>query len=611
MIKKQIVIYGGRFQPMHNGHYEVYLKLCKEFGKDNVIITTSDKVIFPKNPFNFKEKKEIMTTMFPKIIAKNIIQVVNSYNPVNVWKILKNQIDENTIAIYALGEKDSDRLINGKFFKDYNKETLDVGYSKAGYVYTVEMKGQTKDGFISGTELRNVFSTEQSENKKKSFFDIIYGKYNKKIYNLIVSKLSIMKENFNKPNNSTLNEGGSAGHMMHPWESNNLSFSEMKWIIANALEGRLEVNDYKPQIKSDGQNLLITMKNGRVLASRNKGDRKHFAENGMSLKDIESKFAGRGEISIAFTKAMSSIENRLLRIPKKIVDSVFENGKKFINLEIIYSGTQNVIDYQGLHGVIFHNILEFDYEGNQINSDASPAKYLTKLLKNVKSDIVNDMGVLEIKPAKLNKILHSEKYKKELFNNLNNVMNEFNLSDSSSILDYKIAYFKKNVMVKFNISDEAVTLLLNRWVLNIKNPTILKIYKIVSDDVQIELIKRFDKTELADLLKTIDKPLRLVFLQLGVYVIKNLESYITLDRDKSKENLQQIVKKTIKDLETATDLDAKTMNKINSAIENIYTLGGINNISPEEGIIFKFNSKLYKLSGLFADINQILGVFKF
>ena len=34
------VFYGGRFQPMHSGHHQVYMDLVRKFGADNVFIST-------------------------------------------------------------------------------------------------------------------------------------------------------------------------------------------------------------------------------------------------------------------------------------------------------------------------------------------------------------------------------------------------------------------------------------------------------------------------------------------------------------------------------------------------------------------------------------------
>ncbi|MDA7794046.1 hypothetical protein N8985_08135, partial [Glaciecola sp.] len=90
-IKKTVVIYVGRFQPMHKGHYGTYQHLVKKFGKDNVYVGTSDKVQLPKSPFNFKEKVKIMTTMFG-IPKSKIHRVKNPYKPTEILK----KFDEKT-----------------------------------------------------------------------------------------------------------------------------------------------------------------------------------------------------------------------------------------------------------------------------------------------------------------------------------------------------------------------------------------------------------------------------------------------------------------------------------------------------------------------------------
>ena len=202
-VKNQIVIYGGRFQPFHIGHYGVYKELCDKYGKNNVYIATSNKVQYPKSPFNFDEKKKIISTMFKDINKNNIIQVITPYKPINVFKTLGNKINDDTVAIYALGEKDGKRLINGKFFKPISDlTTTHIGYKKAGYVDIVSMKGLMDGHFVSGTEIRNLFNDENTKlNQKQSLFTILYKQYNKKIFDLILNKLnpnySQLKEMFN------------------------------------------------------------------------------------------------------------------------------------------------------------------------------------------------------------------------------------------------------------------------------------------------------------------------------------------------------------------------------------------------------------------------------
>ena len=91
-IQKVVVVYSGRFQPFHEGHYKTYKHLVDQFGKDNVYIGTSNKVDLPKSPFNFKEKQKIMNTMFG-ISASRVVQIKNPYTPTEIQKTtMKRQL---------------------------------------------------------------------------------------------------------------------------------------------------------------------------------------------------------------------------------------------------------------------------------------------------------------------------------------------------------------------------------------------------------------------------------------------------------------------------------------------------------------------------------------
>jgi len=46
-------------------------------------------------------------------------------------------------------------------------------------------------------------------------------------------------------------------------------------------------------------------------------------------------------------------------------------------------------------------------------------------------------------------------------------------------------------------------------------------------------------------------------------------------------------------------------------LEKIKAIGGVKAIVPSEGLVFKYKGKMYKYTGAFAPINQILGTFKF
>jgi hypothetical protein len=178
-IKKTIVVYVGRFQPFHKGHYGTYSHLVKKFGKDNVYIGTSNKVERPKSPFNFKEKKQIMTTMFD-VPSNKIYEVKNPYAPTEILK----KFDEKTTAfITVVGEKDADRL-GGKYFQKWDGKATE-GYKERGYVYASPMQGNS----VSGTEVRIGLGSGTEEQKRNFFLDRAYSKFNKTIFSLITNKL--------------------------------------------------------------------------------------------------------------------------------------------------------------------------------------------------------------------------------------------------------------------------------------------------------------------------------------------------------------------------------------------------------------------------------------
>ena len=122
-IKRTIVIYSGRFQPFHRGHYATYSLLVKKFGKNNVFIGTSNKTELPKSPFNFKEKKKIMQTMFG-IPSSQIVQIKNPYRPT---EILSKFDEESTAYVTVVGEKDANRL-GGKYFQKWD-QLSNLGHS--------------------------------------------------------------------------------------------------------------------------------------------------------------------------------------------------------------------------------------------------------------------------------------------------------------------------------------------------------------------------------------------------------------------------------------------------------------------------------------------------
>ena len=146
-IKTIVAIYPGRFQPMGAHHAKAF----KSIPFKEKFIATSDKVALPKSPFNFSEKKKIISAYG---LGGKLKQVRNPYQSV---EILKKYDPETTAVVFVVGRKDASRLDSGKFFQPW-KGKAEVGYKDGAYTYIAPHISMNVPGYgeMSGTTLRAV-----------------------------------------------------------------------------------------------------------------------------------------------------------------------------------------------------------------------------------------------------------------------------------------------------------------------------------------------------------------------------------------------------------------------------------------------------------------------
>ena len=201
---KKVIIYPGRFQPMLPHHAEVYNRLKSQFAGAEVYVATSNKVEGSKSPFNFEEKKAIMTGMHG-IPEENIILAANPYL---IDSYMKEFDQKNTMVIFAVGGKDEDRFpmrnIDDKsglnmttrgetrptYYQMINtlKQHPALPMSDRGYIYlapTVAGGGEV----ASASAFRKAFTSVEDTEKRKEVFQKYMGEYNETIFNLFNNKL--------------------------------------------------------------------------------------------------------------------------------------------------------------------------------------------------------------------------------------------------------------------------------------------------------------------------------------------------------------------------------------------------------------------------------------
>jgi hypothetical protein len=773
-INKVIVVYSGRFQPFHKGHYATYDNLVRKFGKDNVYIGTSNVTDSKKSPFNFKEKKAIMTTMFG-IPSNKIVNIRNPYAP---EEILNKYNEDTTGLIVVVGEKDEQRL-GGKYFTPYKGKVTEP-YLDRGYVYAAPAESNP----ISGTDVRYWLSAGSAADRKKNFTKA-YPRFDDQIFKLITLKLKSLKECINeeikinvkigdtilmgrfknkkvvvktigtddwgmptingkkvatfripkkddlkemglgggagiglslpggyingapdsgdvKKNSKKLNnkgmsgyeeideatsgvldgtpttgttfnttwddfdnqdyylhnldgwelkhkkpseiekkqatdqtlpvdqqndekthkynrilkndlkspndfikesillEGGAYGHMAHPFDIEmGLTFGDLKQIVVRALNGDLEL----AREKTDGQALAISWVNGRLVAARNKSHLKDKGVGAMTIGQVADKFAGRGGLTDAYNFAMQDLSKAIAALSEPQRKKVFKDGSSFMNLEVIYPTSVNVIPYnQPL--LVFHGTFDYDMAGTIIGQNQDAAKVLGGMIKQVNAHVQSKYTIQGPPMQTLPKTEHLSKLQGKYLGMISKLQSEFGLADSDGVADYHQAWWTNFVEKGAKKLDAQQKIgLIKRWAFLDKS---FRIGDIKDDKIRA-WAEQTDKQDQQKISKQNLMRFEEIFLGVGADVLSFMTSVLTANPAEATKQMKAKLQSTISQVKASGD--PKKIAKLKLELSRMQALGGFDKIVPNEGLVFVYGGNTYKLTGAFAPLNQILGIF--
>ena len=619
--KKVIAVYPGRFQPFGPHHRKVFQNLQKKFG--DVYITTSDIKQPPRHPMSFSEKVRHMTKMG---IPKNKISLERS--PYVANNLLKKFDGEKVAVIYVFGAKDAGRLKGGKkksggltYYQDFKKHKNNLmGYETHGYIYTAPHVKVS--GITSGTEIRNLLgSSKMVRSKREKLFNKTFGYFDKGVFNMLTNKfrkLTEIKKSINRELDLSeevqlLIEGGAYGHMAHPFDDNNLTFGDLKKIIRLGLSGQLNREDDVTE-KTDGQNLMVTYRNGKVVAARNKGQIKNRGQNALDVTAVAKQFSGRGDIRDAFVFAMKDLSSAIMKLSDKQKDKVFKNGEIFMNLEIIYPASSNVIDYD--KAVLqFHNSLQYDKNGNAVGEAKGSGRMLQGMIKQVNQDIGKHFKIIKPKVLSLPKKIDFGKKVDIYYKRVNKLQSRFGLKDTDTLGLYHQSYWEEYIynagkQFGYTIPKTILKKLTKRWAFFDKSYKIPNIRKELSKQPKfLDWVINIDKRNHTDMVKKNMLPFENIFFSVGADILQNLSNFIAANPTKAVEKIRKDILKASKSVRAGGDI--KKMKKLKQQLEKLSSLGGLSKIVPVEGIVFKYKGKTYKFTGAFAPVNQILGLVSF
>ena len=412
------------------------------------------------------------------------------------------------------------------------------------------------------------------------------------------TKPSVIKENINE--SKLLLEGGAYGHMSHPFDDMELTFGQLKDIISKALDGDLGV----VREKTDGQALAISWKNGRLIAARNKGHLQNAGANAMGIEDVASKFAGRGGLTDAYNFAMNDLSAAISGLSKSQKEKIFNEGKCFMNIEVIWPTSVNVIPY-GQALLVFHNTTCYDESGVAIGADQSAARTLAGMIKQVNADVQSKYTIQGPPITSIPKNQNLSSLKGSYLSKLSKLQSEFGLANNDTVSLYHQSWWENFVTKNAPVKVDKLTLdaIVKRWAFGDKS---FKLTTISNPELQKWAIQN-DKVNVIKQQKENVKPFEEIFLGVGADVLSFVSSVLTVHPDKAIRNMKDRLKDTAVKVKTAGSI--AQIQKLKMELERLSKLGGIEKIVASEGLVFFYNGKTYKLTGTFAPLNQILGIF--
>ena len=396
--------------------------------------------------------------------------------------------------------------------------------------------------------------------------------------------------------------GGVAGGMAHLYNDPSLTFNDIKKILSAASRGEIEGTE-----KTDGYNIYLGYVDGKARAARNKGD---MAKGGMDFALLAAReFKGGPEVRKVYLDAFRAYQKALASLSEKELADIFgENGEIFYNTEIQGPSASNVVNYDA-------NVLSihptghkrYNKETNQLeivdasNNSAALDKVVDRFEQELQDE---DFKVRRTAALKLNKLdsdydlnIALNKMEKAGFSG-DITIGEFLEVNILEYLNQKLPYLADNL--KQAVVDR---ILRKEGALGL--PQITKGMP-AAEKKKISAVVKYGPA----LLKKYTYPLEDAIHDFSVELLRGLHSAYILDNEAQVDKLKAEVADAIRALRAYSGPGAEQAHEI--LFQQLKKLKHHDNVNTAvEGFVFQIGDQVYKFTGNFAPVNQLLGLFRY
>jgi hypothetical protein len=405
-------------------------------------------------------------------------------------------------------------------------------------------------------------------------------------------------------------EGGVAGHLSHLYDNREITANKMGKILSLASTGDLEGTE-----KTDGFNIYLGFRDGVARYARNKGD---MRAGGRVMEDLLNRvFAGGDQIKDVYVRAFKSFGEFASRLPPNVQANVFgENGEIFYNTEIQGPGANNVVTYDANIVSIHHgNHKRYDAETDtvEIVDAEANSKMLDRVLNSIEQKVAGEnFKVARTAMMRLQRLDDDTDLRIALAK-----IEKTGFVGDMTMEEYLLMKIQPEVDAKLPHIDPAVRGMVTNYILEIpdsegKKVRLNDIYKGFPIDQRklIRSIAHKDTGIPGQLIKKAIWPIETAIHDFAVELLRGMESAYILDNPAQVSRLQAEVGSAIRGIQSYQGEGADIARDVLAQqLEKIKHLDNIN--STVEGFVFNYEGQMYKFTGNFAPVNQILGLFKY
>lgn len=399
--------------------------------------------------------------------------------------------------------------------------------------------------------------------------------------------------------------GGVGGHMSHLYEDPDLTFGEIKSILREAATANLDVVE-----KVDGQNIFFgwDAKSGQLRAARNTGD---IAKGGMTPEEYASKWKGH-PAERSFMSGFSAIEQAVKSMSKKDLVKIFgRNNDRYVNAEIVYSSNPNMIHYDGNY-IVVHNLQSFE-GGEQSVVDTGEFQSLVSAIEGFDAKTSQDLWKVYGPQLVALQDISEGKHYDRMVAALDSASG--GMSDSATVGDFVAEKLRSGPVGKLKMPVERQEALIRRIIglmrrEDAKGLPDLKALKQGLDKETVGKISAMATTSTyMATVSAIVAPIERVISDFAIEVLRGMQSFFVSDHDAEVQRMRAELEDAVNKIKSASGSDAREMGDM--LVRQLEKLGHVENVAQSiEGVVFEYppgSKQLYKLTGSFAMVNQIVG----